>query len=326
MVVDFDYILDGNKKVVKVFSINYFIEKIIECNSFNKNQKGKLKNYLDNFYFNHKDLEYYRCKKSNKILIDIKYLNKIKNELSNLMNNKIKFPYFKPKELNKYEKLEIEKIINLEKQKRDLKKIKQFERIKDLNNELNELFNLIKNNRKIIIFDMEFWEKDMYKILEVSFGKIRFKNEKINFEELQHFIIKENINLKNYLYVKDNKFNIKTDYKPKIQVINLDDFLNLFKNILVDIDALIIHGPENDLKVLKKYGITIDKKIFDTSKLGVIIDKKYIKNQRIGLDSVAKFLGKDEKDLHNATNDVSLILDLLEYLKRRKTNGKQKRY
>jgi hypothetical protein len=322
MLVDFDYILSIDKQVVKGFSLGYLIVKLIKYNKLNKLQRGKLKNYQNSFYYTHKELEYYKDIETNKVFVDCKYFNKIISEIKKILPTIHKYPKNIIKKIKNYKKISINELFELEKE-RQLEKERKFEiEFSERNNDLNLLFEMLKANKKIIIFDMEFWEDDMYKILEIAIGNIKEKNDEYLFERIQQYIVKDNIKLKNTKFVKNNKFNsVVKKGIVEIKILEQKRIFEILKQEIDGSDAIIIHGPENDIKILEKYGIKFNKKIFDTSKIGILYDKKYYKSDRIGLDCVSKLLNKNEKLLHNAASDIGVICELLEELKKGVNDG-----
>lgn len=162
-----------------------------------------------------------------------------------------------------------------------------------------ELKDALNSNKKIIIFDVELYEKDKNILTEVGILII----EKNNIKKLEHLIIEENKEIKNGKYVADNKNNFN---QGKSKVVNQEEAIKELEKDLLSSHIILGHGIFNDLKYLKRnyenlYEKTKQKQVIDTAPITKLLDENL---QAVGIERCLKKFNIQYENLHNAGNDV----------------------
>lgn len=213
-------------------------------------------------------------------------------------------------EIYKFKKLHdilIKKLLNRKEYIKDYEYVKKlYKKNKGINLFLKDL-NLISDdilNKTILCFDIEALESNQSKLTE--FGISLFHNDNIS---TNHYIVKENLHLRNGKRVADNKDNFNfgiSKIKPLKESFDITiDFIN-------KVDYVIGQGISNDFKYLRQTNNRIqfksDLKIIDTYYLSFYFD-----NGGLGLEKMLKDFKIEYKHLHNGGNDAHY--NLLLFLK-----------
>ncbi|KAK9680933.1 hypothetical protein K7432_015797 [Basidiobolus ranarum] len=160
--------------------------------------------------------------------------------------------------------------------------------------------------KKFMFFaiDVESYEVDHSFITEV--GWTMYNSVKNTFSD-KHYIIRENLHLRNGRYVADNKEQFTFGESVYTSL------LNTATKLEADWDSgyptiLVGHDVKNDLEYLREMGAKISEpsEVFDTSNLYMALTKN---NQRRKLSKILDEFGIEHEYLHNAGNDAHYTME-----------------
>lgn len=184
-------------------------------------------------------------------------------------------------------------------------------RRKDAEESVRELRTFLqrKPNARAMVIDIETYENDHSKILEIGFVITSLASPEGN-EQAHHFIIKENLHMVNRDYVSDNRDNFRFGTSQRM---SLADAAGKFSQYIGDVDVLVTHSGGHDEDYLARNGMSLKgKPMFDTQLLGLALltDEKTL--NVFGLKRLMDDLGisYDEDILHNAGNDAYYTMKL----------------
>lgn len=189
---------------------------------------------------------------------------------------------------------------------------------KNVNKKITKKEDIKKNIDKLfdssfIILDIENHEKNQNTILEV--GLLFYSNKK---HIIKHYIVEENLEIRNGKYVPDNKLNF--DFGESViadtQTIisEISKYCQLTKNF-------VGHEIGTDIKFLKNHGTNFSQvNIFDTSNYSKIMNEK---GEKMSIKRILESNNELFNNLHNAGNDcyynmVALRIIKNKILKRKK--------
>jgi hypothetical protein len=175
-----------------------------------------------------------------------------------------------------------------------LKKIENFD--KSIAREKMLLKQALDSNKKILSFDVEWYEGSCHKILEIGYS---FLNEGEIVSE--NILIKENLMLLNGNHVPNNKYNFMFG---ETKVMLLDDAKAYFNNICDQADFYLGHSLSNDFSSL---GMIVDTdKVFDITRLFNYFN--HGTTQKMSLERMCYAVKLKTEYLHNAGNDARYSL------------------
>ena len=170
----------------------------------------------------------------------------------------------------------------------------------------------MSSNEKIFIFDIEAYEFDQKKIIEIGF----LSSMKGQVLELEHIIIEENIALLNGRYVENNKYNFNFG---KSKTMSLNSAIEILSEKIEEHDIIMGQGISNDFRYLRnnaskelnqKYNyqkMFEKKKVIDTAKMTFCISEDA---NTMSIGRVLDMLNIDNSNLHNAGNDALYTLEM----------------
>ena len=144
-------------------------------------------------------------------------------------------------------------------------------------------------------FDIEAYENNKNHILEVGLSLLDVAAKTCS---TRHFIVEENMHMRNGRYVSDNRDNFSHGESEIIKLGDLIDFLDL---LVLYTDGLVGHALPNDIKFFNNMGVQIHEDVvkYDTQSIA----KEFFGNQR-RLDVVYEhYCDKELENAHNAGND-----------------------
>jgi hypothetical protein len=175
-----------------------------------------------------------------------------------------------------------------------LKKIENLD--KSIAREKMLLKQAIDSNKKILSFDVEWYEGSFHKILEIGYS---FLNEGEIVSE--NILIKENLMLLNGNHVPNHKYNFMFG---ETKVMLLDDAKVYFNNLCDQADFYLGHSLSNDFSSL---GMIVDPdKVFDIIRLFNYFN--HGATQKMSLERMCSAVKLKTEYLHNAGNDASYSL------------------
>lgn len=262
---------------------------------------------LDDFINNNIDIDFTLFFKKhpnkkfiyNDLKLNLTKINKISNNKFSAFGSKSlpnNVNYLLMKSFSKNEnKYKYYVYVNNNKKEIESKKINQISSKYNKFNKLLSNFQILKDNfenKKIICFDIEAYEYNQNKLIELGFAIL--ENNKV---KSKHYIIEEYYNIRNGLEIEDNKDNFlfgKSEFK------SLNDSLIELEAYINDCDIIIGSGISNDLLYLKKKNIIIEKEfIFDSFDFTFLLHEN-----GLGLKNSLHYLKIPYKFLHNAGNDA----------------------
>lgn len=168
----------------------------------------------------------------------------------------------------------------------------------DIKNKKTQEIEDIYNNKTILSFDIEAYEKDNSLILEIGFSKFK-KGQHI---ETEHFIIEEYKNLFNGKFVEDNKNNFSFG---KSKILPLKEAIDILIKEIENTDNIIVGiGIRNDFKFIGNnelaQKVNHQKRLIDCGNFS----RLYQPENTMGVKSFLNHFNIDYKYLHNAGNDA----------------------
>jgi hypothetical protein len=161
----------------------------------------------------------------------------------------------------------------------------------------NDLKEVLKNKKNIFCFDIENYEKDRKKVLEIGYSYYIVEEDVyIN----KNILIEENIELENGEFVSNNKYNFdfgETEIKPYKEAI--EEINKLMENS----EIIVGHDIQNDFKIIPNIK---NKKVFDTQK--VVKPEELGYKGQLSLYKIASAYLLYPENLHNAGNDAYFTL------------------
>lgn len=183
----------------------------------------------------------------------------------------------------------------------------------NINGIYHKIESLLKSS--FLILDIENNEKNQKELLEI--GLLFYSNGDY---KIKHYIIKENIDKKNGIYVPDNKFNF--DFGDSIIIEKNNAILEINKYLLLT-NNFVGHGISNDVKLLEKHGAIFSKSnLIDTAKISKKINEK---NEQMSIKRILTNENIEFKNLHNAGNDCYYNFLVLTVLKEKFLNSLNKK-
>lgn len=153
----------------------------------------------------------------------------------------------------------------------------------------------------MMTFDVETYEDDFSKILEIGFVVSSLARPEDS-KETFHFIIAENSHVVNRKYVPDNREKFKFGTSERM---SLKEAAERFMQHIRDADFLVTHSGANDEAYLASSGISLEgKPMFDTQVLALALltsGTVVFSLKRLLSDLAIPF---DESILHNGGNDA----------------------
>lgn len=164
-------------------------------------------------------------------------------------------------------------------------------------------------NARAMAFDIETYENDHSKILEIGFVITSLASPEGN-EETYHFIIKENLHMVNRDYVPDNREKFSFGDSEHM---SLAEATKKFSQYIWNVDVLVTHSGGHDKEYLESNGMSLEgKPMFDTQLLGLALltDENFL--NVFGLKRLMGDLkiSYDEDILHNAGNDAHYTMQV----------------
>ena len=159
----------------------------------------------------------------------------------------------------------------------------------------------------MMAFDVETYEDDFSKILEIGFVVSSLARPEDS-KETFHFIIAENSHVVNRKYVPDNREKFKFGTSERM---SLKEAAERFMQHIRDADFLVTHSGAHDEGYLASSGISLEgKPMFDTQLLALALlttGTAVFGLKRLLSDLAIPF---DEDILHNAGNDAVYTMKL----------------
>lgn len=189
-----------------------------------------------------------------------------------------------------------DKIIHFTTQPKKVKNKSQYT-VQPNSSVMKNISDCLNGNKNYIIFDVEALETDQKIMLEL--GILEVKNGQ---SYIEHYIIEENLDLRNGRYVPDNKDNFNFG---ESKLITECAALSLLKSKLENTDFIIGHDISQDFKMLSKFGMK-DRfsNLIDTATFSKTIDHyEGIKPQKKSIKNCLNFFNENHENLHNAGND-----------------------
>lgn len=181
-------------------------------------------------------------------------------------------------------------------------------KIKDKNKKPTFNFAQIENvksysEKKIMCIDVEMYEKDKNIITEVGFSVL--KDDTI---QTRHFIISENYEFNNGVYVENNKLNFNFGESEKV---SLNEAINIIKSEIRNTDFIIGNKVSDDIKLVfgKEFLSSIQKKVFNSDNMIYFHkDVEYFDlgshKRNVAISTMLDKLEIKYSNLHNAGNDA----------------------
>lgn len=306
----------------KYESIRFEWRKFFEEN--HPRQRHTAEDFFNNFFRNHRGFQFVIAEifdGTTHPLVSAEKFDDLKNELerktgqslpevSNTSDVKVKEERRSFSDLRSY--------INYSKSLKaanDRIKVRRRENAKKSVMELRALLQR-KPNARAMAIDIETYENDHSKILEIGFVITSLASPEGN-EQAYHFIIKEHLYMVNRDYVSDNrdKFRFGTS-----QRMSLAEAAGKFSQYIRDVDVLVTHSSGQEEEYLAKNGMSLEgKPMFDTQLLGLALltDEKNL--SVFGLKRLMNDLAipYDEDILHNAGNDAHYTMKVFLALKKK---------
>ncbi|KAK9712696.1 hypothetical protein K7432_006973 [Basidiobolus ranarum] len=241
------------------------------------------------------------------LLSEHSYL-KVKEELELLLKQEL--PMFCPLEMyNEIEPVEVDSRATYYRVLKGLSKynkvIKRQERERLIALSLGKAQRAIsKREYMFIAIDIESYEEDHSYITEVGWTMYNSVDE-VFLDK--HYIIKENVHLRNGNYVADNKD--RFIFGKSVCTTLLNTVADLEADWKSGYPAILVgHDVKNDLDYLRKMGANISEPIdvFDTTSLYMALTESHQKQK---LSKILNGLGIEYNFLHNAGNDSHYTME-----------------
>ncbi|KAG4100692.1 hypothetical protein H8356DRAFT_304832 [Neocallimastix lanati (nom. inval.)] len=179
----------------------------------------------------------------------------------------------------------------------------------------------IDNEKLYICLDIEAFERNHDFLTEFGWCLFKKNGEII---KKKHAIVEEYISYHNGRYVPDNKNNYNFG---KSEVVKLKDIYKELKNDFDQVNYLVGHGINNDIRFLKKIKVDVSKfkkmngnsnKIDDYGIIETMdLFSGFFLTKPVGLEKSLRRLEIPYKSLHNAGNDAYYTMQVfLEIIKR----------
>jgi len=159
-------------------------------------------------------------------------------------------------------------------------------------------------SQRVAVVDIEAWERDRSKILEVGFTLCTRSGIVVGVP--RHFIIKENVKLRNGQFVKDNR---AWFVHGTSEVITQVEFVKFFGEHDINVSGWVFHDAGSDLRFLYGMGLFPQKPVYDTQ---VFVDiMPWVDDKSKGLGFLARKFGFMAVSEHNAGNDAVVTQQIL---------------
>lgn len=191
-------------------------------------------------------------------------------------------------------RLRVQEKANIQKEKRQKK-----DRNKRFSNRINEVLE-DTSKKDFACIDMEMYEKDHKKVTEVGITYFD-KNGKI---QTEHYLVQENLALRNGQYVVDNRDNFNFG---ETKIASLEEIIKIAKEKLSEVKYIVGNSVQDDLKRLfAEHEVErFREKCVDTSAMLSRIDDTHedAKKEKVNILRMCNYLNIEAKNLHNAGND-----------------------
>jgi len=284
---------------MEFISLSYVHNNVLKQYGKHKHLKSKINDYFNSFVDRHQDLKYLWY--DSKAYIPSQFGFQLKKEIEKKINKSIRPIYAKI--FNESDDLDLkdniyikQKIAEKKQQAKDLADAKREANIL----KLKDYVRKIKSGEIQFIgsFDLEFWERDMNRILEFGWSIMDYKGN----TKTTHIVVQDNLNYENGVFSKNNRY-ARKDSKTKPLNIAIKEFEDNFIN---KVGLFIGHGLTNDFKVLKANGVDLDIEYLDTSEIGAALMGV---DDTVSIERLLKFLNIESTNLHNAANDAEYVLE-----------------
>ncbi|XP_028402923.1 uncharacterized protein YDR514C-like [Dendronephthya gigantea] len=181
----------------------------------------------------------------------------------------------------------------------------------------NEFNQRNQHESEILAFDIEVYEHDHSKMLEIGYVIVRFSptrypNEgnlpSMNVTSRKHLIIEENLHYKNKDNVPDNRYGFKFGVS---ETMSMEAAVQRFREDIIGCDYILGHSVKHDDAYLKDIGVDLsvlgkamfDTQVVETYKESLKESNKYFMR---GLSNLLRTYNLDYEDshLHNAGCDA----------------------
>ncbi|KAJ1974467.1 hypothetical protein H4R34_004707 [Dimargaris verticillata] len=159
-------------------------------------------------------------------------------------------------------------------------------------------------NHYTLALDIEAYERDQSKLTEIG-----WTIDNVNAPQISHhFVVQENVHLRNGRYVPDNKFGFnfgRTDTLPLYEILR-----RLREDICSrPLLAMVGHGIAHDIRYLQSVGFSFSPgtKFFDTNNLYREFSASMQSKHK--LQTILVQLGIPHSGLHNAGNDAYYTME-----------------
>ncbi len=165
--------------------------------------------------------------------------------------------------------------------------------------------SLRKRTKRYLSLDIEAWEQDHDKIIEIGWAVAQWRPDQEEWETTGvHLIVQEYTHLRNGLKVADHRDHYNFG---ESLVLPLKKCMHRLKQTLKQCDFIVGHAAASDEKFLRSYGITFSgKPVLDTQ---VIAKSVMTTTDHVRLSRILDHLNIEHVHLHNAGNDAYYTLE-----------------
>jgi len=165
--------------------------------------------------------------------------------------------------------------------------------------------SLRKRTKRYLSLDIEAWEQDHDKIIEVGWAVAQWQPDGQEWHTTGvHLIVQEFMHLRNGLRVADHRDHYNFGQS---QILPLKKCMQRLKQTLKQCDVLVGHAAASDEKFLRSYGISFSgKPVLDTQ---VIAKSVMTTTDHVRLSRILDHLNIEHVHLHNAGNDAYYTMD-----------------
>jgi len=284
---------------MEFISLSHVHNNVLKQYGKHKHLKSKINDYFNSFVDQHQDLKYLWY--DGKAYVPSQFGFQLKKEIEKKINKSIRPIHAKI--FNKTDELLLkdniyikQKLAEKKQQVKDLASAKRESNIL----KLKDCVRKIKSGEIQFIgsFDLEFWERDMNRILEFGWSIMDYNGSTTT----THIVVQDNLNYENGIFSKNNRY-ARKDSKTKPLKLAIKEFKEKFIN---KVDLFIGHGLTNDFKVLKANGVNLDIEYLDTAEIGAALMGE---DDNVSIERLLKFLNIESSNLHNAANDAEYVLE-----------------
>jgi len=181
------------------------------------------------------------------------------------------------------------------------RKTKQMARYNGAVRKLQEVRNAFIDNKRLLCIDVESFEYDHSKIIEIGFC-VWHNNHTV----YHHYVVAENAKYRNSKFVPDNREHFLFGVTS---CISMSDIMVLLINEANKCDYVVGHAVDGDIAWLSNHGYTNTLNVFDTSLIARCI-KDFHKRTPSLKDLIIHF-GESPDYLHNGGNDAAYTMSVL---------------